>query len=299
MIAVALLRRFIGTCAVLLAVLTAIFAMLRAVPGGPFDCERELPREAQAVIRANYDPQLPLMRQYIQYISRILHGDLGPSYRHCGWSVNELLFRALPVSFELGAYAMLLAISTGILWGCRASRKPFCGSDAASTFLICIPTFVLGPVLGHIFAHKLHWFNAMGWCGWKSKILPTITLAAPHAAFVARLTRRSMLAEYARPYVRTAHAKGLREVQVFWRHIFLNGMQPVIAYLGPTCAAVLSGTFVAESVFHIPGMGKLFIESIGNRDYTLITGIVLVYAILIVLCNFIADSLLLWIAPRR
>jgi oligopeptide transport system permease protein len=206
------------------------------------------------------------------------------------------------VSFELGAYAFLLALLLGIPWGCQAARYPekfFSRSAmAVATVLICIPSFALGPILDHIFALRLHWFRVMGWCGWRCKVLPSVTLGIIQAAFLARLTRRSLAGEFARPYVRTARAKGLSESAVFWKHILRNGIGPTIAYLGPTCAALLSGTFAVESIFHIPGLGRLFIESIGNRDYGLVTGIVLLYALLIIVCNFFADVLLAAIGPR-
>jgi oligopeptide transport system permease protein len=169
---------------------------------------------------------------------------------------------------------------------------------AAATVLICIPSFAFGPLLCQIFALRLHWFRVMGWSGWRCKILPIVTLGIIQASFLARLTRRSLAGEFARPYVRTARAKGLSESAIFWKHIFRNGIGPTIAYIGPICAALLSGTFAIENIFHIPGLGRLFIESIGNRDYGVVTGIVLLYALLILVCNFLADTLLAAIGPR-
>jgi oligopeptide transport system permease protein len=298
----AIFRKLPGSIFILWAVVTITFAMLRAVPGGPFDCERELPPQAQSAIRAHYDPETPVFRQYLQYLSRILHGDLGPSYRHGGWTVNELLADKLAASCELGCYSLLLATAVGVGWGCRSALGDFRSSSSSSpifsTVLLCVPTFVLGPLLGYIFSQKLHWLSAMGWHCIRDKILPTVTLATFHGAFIGRLTRQSMLAEFSRSYVRTALAKGLSLRQTFRRHIFPNGIQPVIAYLGPTCSGVLSGTFVVENVFHIPGLGRLFVESIGNRDYTVVTGVVFVYAVLIILCNLLADTMISFLNPR-
>jgi oligopeptide transport system permease protein len=209
----------------------------------------------------------------------------------------------MKASLELGAYALLLAACIGIGIGSMAALYPqklrsrF--SMAAAMVFICAPSFALGPILGSIFACKLHWFRAMGWDSWRCKVLPAITLGVFHAAFIGRLTCKSMAKEFQRPYVRTALAKGLSAGAVFRKHIFRNGIGPTIAYLGPTSAGVLSGTFAVESIFHIPGLGRLFVESMGNRDYGIVTGIVLTYAAMIIFFNFIADAALAIVNPQR
>lgn len=295
-------QRLLRSTVLLLCVLTSVFALLRAVPGGPFDGERELPPEATAALQAHYGTDKSFLRSYFRYVGRTVRGDLGPSFRQLGWSVNELLADKARASFELGAYAFLLAILLGVPWGCWAAFYPdkfFCRTSmSAATVLICIPSFALGPLLCQIFSLRLHWLRVMGWSGWRCKVLPTITLGLIQAAFLARLTRRSLACEFARPYVRTARAKGLSEGAIFWKHVFRNGIGPIIAYVGPICAALLSGTFAVENIFHIPGLGRLFIESIGNRDYGVVTGIVLLYSLLILICNFFADTLLAAIGPR-
>jgi oligopeptide transport system permease protein len=297
-----LFRRIFGAAWVLLLVVTAVFLLLRTVPGGPFDAERELPPQALRAIGEYYRPENSFLNQYGHYLYNVLHGDLGPSYRQVGWSVRELLAEKMWVSFELGFYALTVAVGLGVLWGSAAAIRSRNGERSASmglcTVLLCIPTFVLGPLANDLLAHRLHWFHTMGWEGWRCKVLPALVLGLIHGAAIARLTRQSMGAEYARPYVRTARAKGLGPLRVFCKHVFRNGIQPVVGYLGPVCAAVFSGTFVVENCFHIPGLGRLFIESIGNRDHTLIVGIVLLYAMLIQLCNLVADIFLGILNPR-
>jgi oligopeptide transport system permease protein len=283
-------------------VLTFTFFMLRYVPGGPYDSERELPVEARAVVQAHYNGEQPLLRQYSNYMRHILSGNLGPSYRQVGWTVKELMADKMPVSFELGLYALVLAVgvgcSLGIFQAVYYGRALDRCLATAEIFLICVPTFVLGPLLHHVFVYKLHWFDAFGWTSWRNKILPVITLALFYAAFLGRLTRHSMRQQHSQLYVRTAYAKGLSPWQVFRRHIFPNGLPAVVAYLGPACAGVLSGTFVVENLFSIPGLGRLFIQAIGNRDYTVISGVLLVYVALIIFFNLISDIILLLLDPR-
>ncbi|MDR2030635.1 MAG: ABC transporter permease [Puniceicoccales bacterium] len=297
-----LLRSLLGTLLVLWLVLTITFAMLRHIPGGPFDAERELPPQALGALRNFQGEDRSLLGQYCHYLGRVVRGDLGPSLRQIGWSVRELLVDKWAVSCELGAYAMALACCCGIVIGCAmqldsSGRTQRIGLRGC-TLLLCIPNFILGPLLNYLFTYRLHWFPSVGWHGWSSKILPVCTLAPCYLAVLAQLTWQGMAMEYGRAYVQTARAKGLAEWQIFFRHVFFNGIQPAIAYIGPTCAGVLSGTFVVENVFHVPGMGRLFIESIASRDHTTIVGIVLVHALLISSCNFIADLLLTILNPR-
>jgi oligopeptide transport system permease protein len=295
-------RRLLGSVPVFLLAATAIFGMLHGVPGSPFDGERELPLPVAQSMQSHYGTDQSLSRQYLRYMAHICRGNLGPSFRHPGWSVNELIGDKMAISFELGTESLLLAMALGIGWGCWAALHPnswICRWNRCTMVgLLCVPTFVLGPILNDIFVHRLHWFGAMGWQGWHSKVLPVITLALGQLAAIGLLTQRAMEGQMSQLYVRTAKAKGLRPFQVFFRHIFRNGIQPIIAYLGPTCATVLSGTFIVENIFHVPGLGCLFIDSITNRDYTVVSGIVLLYAGLIILCNLIADIALALINPR-
>jgi oligopeptide transport system permease protein len=296
-----LLRRFLGTLAVLWLVLTLTFAMLRCIPGGPFDAERELPEQAARALQESYG-RGPVLVQYGRYLERALRGDLGPSFRQSGWSVRELIAAKWHVSFELGCYTMAFAAAGGIALGCvlLLDRRGWLRRLGlrGCTILLCIPSIVLGPLLNYLLSYRLHWFPSVGWDCWRSKILPVCTLAPCYLAALAQITWQGMRTEYGRAYVRTARAKGLGEGQVFFRHVLANGIQPAIAYLGPTCSGVLSGTFVVENVFHIPGLGRLFMEAIGGRDYTVIVGVVLFYALLISLCNLVADALLALLNPR-
>ncbi|MDR1436144.1 MAG: ABC transporter permease [Puniceicoccales bacterium] len=297
-----MLRKMLRSILLLLVVLSATFAMLRAVPGGPFDGERELPPKAAAAISSYYGTDKSLWESYVHYLRSLIGGDLGPSFRQLGWSVRELIADKLLTSVELGAYGILFAVAVGVTSGSMAAlygrgiwRRIFW---RISTIFVCLPSFASGPIGNYIFACKLHWLRATGWDQWRCKILPPITLGFFHGAIIARLTYKSMAKEFCRPYVRTALAKGLSRGAVFRKHIFRNGIAPVIAHLGPSCAAMLSGAFAVESIFHIPGLGRLFVESIGNRDYGIVTGIVLTYAALILLCNFIADIALVTINPQ-
>ncbi|MDR2667857.1 MAG: ABC transporter permease [Puniceicoccales bacterium] len=298
-----LLRKATRSALLLLIVVTAAFAMMRAVPGGPFDGERELPPQARAAIESYYGSDKSPLVSYFHYLTNAIGGDLGPSFRQLGWSVGELISDKIGASLELGAYAILLAICIGVPIGSMAALHPRkLGSRlsmAGTTLFLCAPSFALGPILSCIFARNLHWFRAMGWDDWRCKVLPAITLGLFHAAFIARLTHKSMAKEFCRPYVRTALAKGLSMGMVFRRHIFRNGIGPTVAYLGPTCAGVLSGTFAVENIFHIPGLGRLFVESMCNRDYGIVTGVVLTYAAMIIACNFLADCALVMINPQR
>ncbi|MDR1437638.1 MAG: ABC transporter permease [Puniceicoccales bacterium] len=283
-------------------VLTLTFVMLRYVPGGPFDDERELPGEIRIAMEAYYGDRDSLISQYGNYMGKILHGDLGPSYRQIGWSVGELLQNKMRTSFTLGACALILSIAIGITVGLMQAVAYGKWWDrllsGAEVFLICMPAYVVGPILCYVFVYKFHIFPAFGWGNLRSAILPLTTLVLYYSAFIGRLTRQSMAEQRTQLYVRTAMAKGLSPWKIFKRHIFFNGIQPVIAYLGPCSAGVLSGIFVIENLFNIPGMGRLFIQAIGNRDYTVIGGILIIYASLVVIFNLIADLLLLSIDPR-
>ncbi|MDR1457096.1 MAG: ABC transporter permease [Puniceicoccales bacterium] len=295
-------RRVLAIIPMGLLVLTFTFFMLRYVPGGPYDSERELPQEARTEIMSYYAHEQSVPSQYVHYLGKIMRGDLGPSYRQVGWSVRELMADKVGVSLELGFYALMVAMLIGCAVGLfqAVNYGKFCDRWLATVeiLFICVPTFVLGPLLCYVFVCHFRWFDAFGWSSGKSKILPIITLSIQYAAFLGRLTRQSMHDQSSQLYVRTARAKGLTPGQIFRRHIFPNGIPPVIAYLGSTCAGVLSGTFIVENLFNIPGLGRLFIQSISNRDYPVISGIVLVYVALIVVCNLAADLTLIAIDPR-
>jgi oligopeptide transport system permease protein len=298
-----ILRRLLGFIPVLLVVVTVVFFLIRAAPGGPFSQgERYVSPEALAQLRAAYHLDAPLYRQYFDYLVGLPHGDLGPSMRQPSRSVSEWIALRAPVSIELGLYALLVAVSVGLLAGIVAALRPNSLTDYVPMSLamvgICIPSFVLGPLLVLVFSLKFGWFPVSGWDTPASKVLPSITLGALYAAYVARLTRGGMFEILAQDFIRTARAKGLSEVRVVLRHALRGGIQPVVSFLGPAAAGLLTGSFVVEKIFQVPGLGKQFVEAAFNRDYTMLMGAVLVFAVLILLFNLVVDIAQAALDPR-
>jgi len=297
-----LFRRLAEVVPVLFVIMTLVFFMIRLAPGGPFDIERNVSEEILQNLKAYYNMDLPLYQQYLRYVGRLLHGDLGPSFKNASYSVNELIGMGFPVSLELGTYSLLIAILLGSVAGIVASLKPNTVQDyvpmAFSMVGICLPTFVLGPLLVLVFSLWLGWLPVAGWDGPLNKIMPSLTLGIAYAAYIARLSRGGMLEVLSQDFIRTARAKGLTETQVVLRHALKGGLQPVISFLGPAAAGLLSGSFVIETIFQIPGLGRFFVQSAFNRDYTMILGTVLFYAMLILMFNLIVDLVQAWIDPR-
>lgn len=296
-------KRLLEAIPVLWIIATLTFFMLHIAPGGPFDQEKALSSDVEQSLNAFYGLDQPLSQQYLQYLQNLVQGDLGPSFKYPGWSVNEIIAEKLPVSLELGLYALVFALILGLSAGMLAAFKPhtFCDYVPMSIAMIgiCLPSFVIGPLLILIFAIHLDWFQASGWFQLSDRVLPAITLGLFYAAYIARLTRGSMLEVLQQDYIRTAHAKGLPAWRVTFRHALRNGFAPIISYLGPTLAGLISGSFVIETIFHIPGLGRFFIMAAFNRDYTLVLGTVLCYATLIVIFNLLADCFLVWLNPRN
>jgi len=299
--------RFIGArilqmIPVLWVIVTIVFFVVRLAPGGPFDAERTVSEEVLKNLKAYYHLDAPLYRQYVDYLGGLLHGDLGPSFKSASWSVNELIALGFPISLELGIYALLIALVLGLAAGIVASTKPNTARDhipmSMAMLGICIPTFVLGPLLVLVFGLWLGWLPVAGWDGFPCKILPSITLGAGYAAYIARLTRGGMLEVLGQDFIRTARAKGLSEARVVLRHALRGGIQPVISFLGPAAAGLLTGSFVVETIFQIPGLGRFFVQAAFNRDYTLIMGMVLFYALAILFFNLAVDVLQVWLDPR-
>ena len=295
-------RRILEVIPVLFVIVTLVFFMIRLAPGGPFDAERNVSDEILRNLEAYYNLDAPLHRQYLDYLGQLLRGDLGPSFKYPGWSVNELILTGFPVSLELGLYALLVALGIGLTAGVVASLKPNTLRDYVPMSLamvgICIPNFVLGPLLVLVFGLWLGWLPVAGWEGPSYKILPAITLGAGYAAYIARLSRGGMLEVLAQDFIRTARAKGLTEARVVLRHGLRGGLQPVVSFLGPAAAGLLSGSFVVETIFQVPGLGRFFIQAAFNRDYTMILGTVLFYAALILMFNVIVDVAQAWLDPR-
>jgi oligopeptide transport system permease protein len=295
-------RRLLQTIPVLFVIITATFFMVRFVPGGPFTAEKAIPPEILRNLEAHYGLDQPLWRQYANYLGRIVRGDLGPSFKYSNRSVNEIIAQKLPVSLELGALALVVALAIGVPLGVLAAvrRNSWLDYLASSTGMlgICVPTFVLGPLLVLFFAIHLRWVNASGWYDWTDRVLPALTLGFVYAAYLMRLTRGGMLEVLNQDYIRTARAKGATETRIVLRHALRGGLLPVVAFLGPAVAGVLTGSFVIETIFQIPGLGREFVNSAFNRDYTLVLGTVILYATLIVVCNLVADVVQVWLNPK-
>lgn len=295
-------KRLLEAVPVFFAIITAVFFMVRFVPGGPFDSERPVPPETLAALDEYYGLNKPLVRQYASFLGNLARGELGPSFKYGGWSVGEILAEKAAVSLELGACALAVALAAGLPLGFAAaafSGTKFGGFLSGMSLLgICLPSFVLGPLLIMIFAMKLEWFNAMGWNAPSDIVLPSITLAFFYAAWIARLARNGALDERPRGYVRTAFAKGASRGRVYFVHILRNAVQPVVSYLGPAAAALLTGSFVVETIFQIPGLGRFFISSALDNDYTMIMGCVMLYSAFIIGFNLLSDLLLAAVNPR-
>ena len=298
------LLRLMGAIPTLLLVIVLAFLMVHAAPGGPFDDERVLPPETAAALAEAYNLDDPLHRQFFNYLSGLVRGDLGPSYRYRDYTVGELIGNAFPVSLKLGAMAMLLATVIGVATGSFAALRSNSVLDRiVMTFAmtgISIPVFVVAPVLVLLFAVKLQWLPA-GWSANDSVarfMLPVIALALPQIAYIARLMRASMIEVLASDFIRTARAQGLGTSAIVRYHALRPAMLPVLSYMGPAIAAILTGSVVIEEIFGIPGLGQFFVRGALNRDYTLVLGIVIFYAALIVLLNFIVDVFYGVIDPR-
>lgn len=295
-------RRLVQVIPVLFIIITATFFMVRFVPGGPFTAEKAIPPEILRNIEAHYGLDQPLGRQYLNYLGKIAHGDLGPSFKYSNRSVNEIIADKLPVSLELGALSLACALSVGLTLGVLAAVRRNSGLDYLASSLgmlgICVPTFVLGPLLVLFFAIHLGWVNASGWYTAADRVLPALTLGLVYAAYIMRLTRAGMLEVLHQDYIRTARAKGASEFRIITRHALRGGLLPVVSFLGPATAGILTGSFIIETIFQIPGLGREFVNSAFNRDYTLVLGTVMLYAGLIVALNLATDVVQVWLNPK-
>lgn len=297
------IERLLSAIPTLLLLITLAFFMIRIAPGGPFDSERALPPEIETNLNRLYhlDESLPV--QYVRYLGQIIRLDFGPSFQYRDWSVNDLIASGFPVSFTIGMLALGLAIVVGGSLGIHAAVRQNKPDDYATMALamtgISIPTFVLAPLLILLFAVWLHWLPAGGWA-WRpaNMLLPVVTLAMPLIAYIARLTRASMIEVLRTPFIRTAKAKGLPQRVILFRHALKPAILPVISYLGPAGAAVITGSVVIERIFTIPGLGNHFVQGALNRDYTLVMGVVIVYGMLIIAFNFIVDLIYALLDPR-
>jgi oligopeptide transport system permease protein len=295
--------RLLGLIPTLLVLITIAFFLIRMAPGGPFDSEKVLPPEIRANLDATYHLDEPLLQQYFRYLGQIITGDFGPSFQYKDWTVNELIARGFPVSVTIGGLAMLLAFVLGTLIGTIAALKQNTSVDysvmGVAMLGISIPNFVVAPLLILAVAVYAGWLPAGGWdWSWQRMVLPVITLALPVIAYIARLTRGSMIEVLHSNYIRTARAKGLPEWLVIGRHALKPAILPVISYMGPATAALITGSVVIERIYSIPGLGSYFVQGALNRDYTLVMGVVIFYGVVIILLNFIVDLIYAWLNPR-
>ncbi|SHI68663.1 oligopeptide transport system permease protein [Anaerovibrio lipolyticus DSM 3074] len=295
-------KRLLNSIIVLWIVMTVTFLLMHAIPGGPFTAEKNLPPAVQANIEARYKLNDPLTAQYMDYVENILHGDLGPSFKYVGRSVNDIIGESFPVSFELGMEAILISLLLGIPAGVLAAYRRNNWQDRTVNLLttigIAVPGFVLAALMVEIFAMKLGLLPAAMWIDWKSRILPAFALAAMPMAFITRLTRSSMLEVLGQDYIKTAKAKGLGTTYILFKHALPNALIPVVTYVGPMVASILTGSFVIETIFAIPGLGSYFVTSIYNRDYTVILGVTIFYSAIIILMNMLVDIIYPMLDPR-
>ena len=297
-----ILRRLLQMVPVLFIVATATFFMLHFAPGGPFTQEKSLPPEIEKQLRAAYRMDLPLWKQYFLQLGDWCRGDLGVSTKHLNRRVSEVIAKHAPVSAQLAMWALLIGLVVGVPAGVIAAYKPNTATDyipmSCAMAGICVPTFVLGPLLALTFALGLKWFNPSGWSEPKDMVLPALTLGAHLAAYIARLTRGGMLEVMSQDFIRTARAKGASAQRILTRHAVRGGLLPVISFLGPAIAGLITGSFVVETVFNIPGLGRYFVGAAFDRDYTMVTGTVLFYAVLVIGLNTVVDIVLVWLNPR-
>ncbi len=329
------IRRVLFSIPVLLALVLTVFILMRSLPGGPFDFagDKSLPPAVVENLERKYHIDEPLPKQFVRYLvgeimdtgkiqdlgkGGLLRGDLGVAFRQRGRSVNEIVADSLPISAQLGFLSVSLALLIGIPLGTFAALKQNTWIDYLSTFVaiigVSIPSLVMGPLLQWLFALKLGWLPVATWGAsppfilgfipkptiefWLYAILPVVALGSRFSAIIARLTRASLLQVVREDYIRTARAKGLIERVVIVRHAMKNSLIPVVTVVGPLFAAVVTGTFVVEQIFGIPGMGRHFVQSIGNRDYSVIQGVTLIYAALLVIMNLLVDITYAWLDPR-
>jgi oligopeptide transport system permease protein len=287
-------------------IITLSFFMMRAAPGGPFSREREIPANVLANILKKYKLDEPLYKQYFRFLGDVVRGDLGPSFKIKDFTVNELIGQSLPNSLILGLTSLGIALVLGVSVGIISALRQNSAADYAAMSLavtgISVPLFVAGPVLMLIFAV---WFKILPTSGWitgrqgmKTLILPALTLSMPYFAYIARLSRASILETLRSDYVRTARAKGLSWPVILFKHVLKGALLPVVSYLGPACAGVVTGSVVVESIFLVPGLGTYFVRSAINRDYTLIMGTVIVYSLILILMNFVVDIIYGFLDPR-
>jgi len=295
-------RRLLQLIPVVFIIVTLTFFMLRAAPGGPFTAEKAVSPEVLRNLEAHYGLDQPVWKQYLTYLGHLARGDLGPSYKYTNRTINEIIAGKLPTSLELGGLALGIALLVGLPLGVLAAVKRNTWIDYLCSICglvgICVPPFVLGPLLALVFGIYLHWFDVSGWEYAGDRVLPSVTLGFAYAAYLMRLARSGMLEVLHLDFIRTARAKGAGEARLVFHHALRGGLLPVVSYLGPAIAGLLTGSFILETVFQIPGLGREFVTSASNRDYTLVLGLVVLYTVFIVVMNLVVDVVQVWLNPR-
>lgn len=295
-------KRFVEALFTIFVIATMTFLLLRLMPGGPFDEEKALPPEIKANIEEKYGLNKPVVIQYLDYLKGVATLDFGESYKYIGRSVGDIIFQSFPASFVLGFYAFMLSFLIGIPLGLFAASKHNSFWDNAAMAVsisgVALPNFLIGSVLVVVFSYQLQWFPPAMWDSSWHFVLPVVTLGVRPAAFIARLTRSSVLDVIQSDYIRTARAKGVSHFKIMYKHVLKNSLIPVLTYSGPLLAGILSGSFVIEILFAVPGIGKDLVQSVTNRDYPLIIGLTLLYSVMLVISNLIVDLLYSFFDPR-
>lgn len=297
------IKRILISIPVLLAVASITFFLIKLAPGGPFDADKAVSPQVLKNLNEAYNLNASQWQQYLDYMSGVIRGDFGPSFRYPGRSVTEMITTGLPVTFELAIYSMLIALSIGIFSGVLAALKRNTFLDYVPMGIamigICVPTFLMGPLLVLIFGINFELLPVSGWGQLPGdKLLPSITLGFAYAAYIARLSRGGMLEILNQDFIRTARAKGLNETQVVTKHAMQGGLIPVVSFLGPAIAGLLAGSFVVETIFQIPGLGRFYVEAAFNRDYTMILGTTIFFSAMIIFFNLLSDLAVLLLNPR-
>ena len=299
-----LLRRVLASIPTLLVIVTLAFALLHAAPGGPFDGERAMLPEIRKSIEAAYHLDDPLPMQYLRYLGQLARGDLGPSFQYRDTRVNELIAQGLPIDATIGGLALLLALLIGMPLGVLSALRRDTLWDRAGMAVallgISVPVYVTAPLLVLVFAVGLRWLPAGDWGdgAWRNLVLPVVALSLPYIAYVARILRASLADVLHAPYIRTARAKGLPWRSVVLRHAMKPALLPLVSFLGPAAIGVITGSIVIETTFGLPGIGRFFVDGAFNRDYTLVMGVTVLYGVLIVVANLIADICYALLDPR-
>lgn len=300
------IKRFLGIIPTMFVIITIGFFLIRVAPGGPFASEKKLPEQVLKNIEAKYNLDKPLPVQYLMYMQSVLKGDLGPSFKYFDNDVNYYIGKSLPVSMLLGSIALSVALIFGVLVGIISALNQNSFADYVGMSIavigISVPTFVVGPLLMYFFAIKYKILPTSGWItssdGLKTLIMPLITLSFPYFATIARLSRASVLEVLRSSYVRTAYAKGLSRRVVIFRHVLKGALLPIVSFLGPAFAGIITGSIVVEQIFRVPGLGKFFVNSALNRDYTMIMGVLIVYSFILIVMNFVVDIVYAFLDPR-